>query len=65
MSLEMSKNSRQRAIDRALSVRAGKRRAYGWRVRRIKAVLGRRDKAEMAALLARWDRYLPSKECER
>jgi hypothetical protein len=57
----MSKNPRQRAIDRALSVRAGKRRAYGWRVRRIKAVLGRRDAAEMNDLLHRWDGLLAEK----
>jgi len=61
----MSKNPRQRAIDRALSVRAGKRRAYGWRVRRIKAVLGRRNQTEMAALLARWERYLATNGHEK
>jgi hypothetical protein len=57
----MSKNPRQRAIDRALSVRAGKRRAYGWRVRKIRAVCRRRDAAEMNDLLNRWDRLLAEK----
>jgi hypothetical protein len=58
MRSEMSENPRQRAIDRAQSVRAGKRRAYGWRKRRVEAVLGRRNHREMSELLAKWDEFL-------
>ena len=45
-------------IEQARGVRASGRRAKRWRARRIRIVLGKRDKAEMAALLRRWDRYL-------
>ena len=48
-------------IEKATAVRTSGRRAKRWRARRIKIVLGKRDKAEMAALLARWDRYLATK----
>jgi hypothetical protein len=48
-------------IEKATAVRASGRRAKRWRARRIRIVLGKRDKAEMAALLARWDRYLATK----
>ena len=51
-------------IEQATAVRASGRRAKGWRSRRVRIVLGKRDKAEMAALLTRWDRYLASREPE-
>jgi hypothetical protein len=49
---------RDSRLDRTTPVAANGKVARSWRVRRIKAVLGKRDKAEMAALLRRWDRYL-------
>ena len=49
---------RDSRLDRTTPVAANGKVAKSWRVRRIKAVLGKRDKAEMAALLRRWDRYL-------
>jgi hypothetical protein len=45
-------------IEQATAVRASGRRAKRWRARRIRIVLDKRDKAEMTALLARWERYL-------
>ena len=44
-------------IERATEVRASGRRAKRWRARRIRIVLSKRDKLEMATL-ARWDWYL-------
>jgi len=55
---------RDSRLDRTTPVAANGKVARSWRVRRIKAVLGRRHHAEMAALLAKWDAYLASREPE-
>jgi hypothetical protein len=51
-------------IEQARGVRASGRRAKRWRARRIKIVLGKRDRREMTALLSKWDAYLASREPE-
>jgi hypothetical protein len=45
-------------------VRANGKFATGWRSRRVRIVLGKRDRREMQALLAKWDAYLASREPE-
>jgi hypothetical protein len=45
-------------IEQATAVRASGRRAKRWRARRIRIVLGKRDRREMAECLAYWDRWL-------
>jgi hypothetical protein len=42
----------------ATAVRANGKFARGWRKRRVLTVLGKRDRAEKAALLAKWDALL-------
>ena len=49
---------RDSRLDRTTPVAANGKVARSWRVRKIKAVLGRRHHVEMAALLARWDAWL-------
>jgi len=51
-------------IEQATAVRASGRQAKRWRARRIRIVLGKRDRAEMAALLSKWNAWLASKEHE-
>ena len=51
-------------IEQATAVRASGRRAKRWRARRIRIVLGKRNRREMAMLLAKWDAYLASREPE-
>ena len=42
----------------ATAVRANGKFARGWRKRRVLTVLGKRDRAEKAAVLAKWDALL-------
>jgi hypothetical protein len=56
---------RDSRLDRTTPVAANGKVAKSWRVRRIKAVLGKRDRLEMARILGLWDAYLASKEREK
>ena len=56
---------RGKRIGDALEVHANGKVAGGWRKRRVRIVLEKRDKREMAALLERWDAWLASRGPEK
>jgi hypothetical protein len=56
---------RGKKISQAIDVHSNGREATGWRKRRVRIVLEKRGKREMAALLERWDAWLASRERER
>jgi hypothetical protein len=56
---------RGKRIRDALEVHANGKRAWGWRVRRIKVVLRKQDRREMGPLLAKWDRYLAERGAKK